>query len=100
MTMGNHVIISLMVLKWFELTFTTDARQGEVTLLVLCHETSADKLLEQVKGSLAFTFVVFHHLHLGLKNVVLLELGLRLLLLSLLRCLIIGNLLLGPLSLA
>ena len=81
---GNHVIISMLVVKRLELTLATDARQGKVAILVLCHESSADKLLDQVKGSLAFTLAVLHHLHLGLKHVVLLELSLRLLLLPLL----------------
>ena len=81
---GNHVIRSMLVVKRLELTLATDARQGKVAILVLGHESSADKLLDQVKGSLAFTLVVLHHFHFGLKHVVLLELSLRLLLLPLL----------------
>ena len=74
----------MLVVKRLELTLATDARQGKVAILVLCHESSADKLLDQVKGSLTFTLAVLHHLNLGLKHVVLLELSLRLLLLPLL----------------
>ena len=93
---GNHVIISILVVKRLELTLATDARQGKVAILVLCHESSADKLLDQVKGSLAFTLAVLHHLHLGLKDIVLLDLGLGCPLLALLGLQLVGNFLLGP----
>ena len=86
----------MLFLVRLELPLAADAGHGEVAILVLSDVASGDELLEQVQSCITFGLAVLHHLHLGLKDVVLLELGLGCLLLAFL-CLLFGcDLLLAP----
>ena len=93
---SSFLALILLVAKWLELLLSADAGQSEVAILILSDISGADELLEQIKGGLAFALAVLHHLHFGLQDVVLLDLGLGCPLLSLLSLQLVGDLLLGP----